>query len=190
MDGTDSRLHWEERSRRLIASSPVFELSAAVRTSADGRSGEFWVITAPDWVNVVPLLHSEREGDRFLMVRQFRHGARMITTEFPAGLVEPGEDPRRTAARELEEETGYRAGRLTHLGRISPNPAFMNNWCDTYLAEDLVSVAGAALDELESLVSIAVPVAEVQARMGTGEYTNSLAVVALHWFNRHRDGAS
>ena len=100
------------------------------------------------------------------MVRQYRHGADLITTEFPAGLVERGEDPAAAAGRELMEETGFRAGRLTLLGELTPNPAFMTNRCFTYLAEDLHPVGGPALDDLEALESLSLPVAEVEDRAG------------------------
>ena len=128
--------------------------------------------------------------DRFLMVRQYRHGAGIVTTEFPAGLVEPGEEPLHAAVRELEEETGFRAGRMTPLGRISPNPAFMTNWCFTFLAEDLTSVGEASLDALEELDALTIPVAEVRKRIGTGELVNSLTLVAFLLHERGRAAKS
>ena len=121
------------------------------RVSPAGQEGEFCLIQTPDWVNVVPVLRGASGDERFLMVRQFRQGAGIVTTEFPAGLVEPGEDPRDTALRELREETGQAAGRLTLIGKVAPNPAFMTNWCYTYLAEDLSPSEGAHADELELL---------------------------------------
>jgi ADP-ribose pyrophosphatase len=183
MNGSDARLRWDESSRRRVASCVLFDLYASVRTAPDGRRGEFWLLDAPDWVNVVPLVMTP-EGPAFVMVRQYRHGSAMITTEFPAGAVEQGEDPRVAAARELREETGYRAGNLTLLGRVQPNPAFMGNWCSTWLAEDLTVEGAARLDELEDLEALTVPVSDVEARMGSGEYVNSLAVVALSLYQR------
>jgi ADP-ribose pyrophosphatase len=184
MNGADDRLRWEEKSRRRVASSPLFDIYTALHAAADGRTGECWVLDAPDWVNVVPVLEEQGQEARFVMVRQFRHGAAMITTEFPAGLVERGEDPRVAAARELLEETGYRAARLTALGKVQPNPAFMGNWCHTFLAQGLVPAAGAHLDALEVLDAVAIPVAEVERLMGTGEYVNSLALVALTLYHK------
>ncbi len=189
MNGSDARLRWDELSRRRIASCAIFDLYSSLRAAGDGRRGEFVVLDAPDWVNVLPLVKTP-EGPAFIMVRQYRHGAAMITTEFPAGAVEQGEDPADAASRELREETGYRAGKLTLLGRVQPNPAFMGNWCHTWLAEDLSLEGEARPDAMESLEALTVPVAEVNARMGTGEYVNSLAVVALSLYNRHLAGAA
>jgi len=178
----DAHLAWIERSRDLLARCGIFDLYRSRRTAPDGREGDFHVLEAPDWVNVVPVVRDRERGPCFLMVRQHRHGADLVTTEFPAGLVEPGEDPRAAAVRELAEETGRRARRLTPIGRVAPNPAFMTNWCTTFLAEDLEPSPAARPDELELLETRLVPVDELVAKAGTGEYVNSLVVVALAWF--------
>jgi ADP-ribose pyrophosphatase len=184
----DEHLRWTERSRKRIAACSLFEMFSSQRVSAQGAAGEFCILEAPHWVNVVPILRSESGEERFLMVRQYRHGAELLTTEFPAGLVEIGEDPAAAAARELEEETGCRAGRLTLLGRVSPNPAFMTNWCTTFLAEDLMRTGTIALDELEALETVEVPARTLMENIGTGEFVNSLVLVALLWYTRAAAG--
>jgi len=188
MPDEDARLRWKEIFRRQIASCPIFDLYAAERVSPGGQKGEFWILDARDWVNVVPVLLPAEGQPRFLMVRQYRHGAEQITTEFPAGLVERGEDPAAAAGRELLEETGYKAGRLTLIGSLRPNPSFMTNRCFTYLAEDLQPAGLPALDPLEALESMALPVAEVEERAGHGELVNALTLVALMSYQRHRAG--
>ena len=60
-----------------------------------------------------------------------------FSVEVPGGLVDPGEDHRTAAARELEEETGYRAGKLERLGEVFPNPALFNNSMSFWLATEL-----------------------------------------------------
>jgi ADP-ribose pyrophosphatase len=183
----DEHLRWKELSRRRVTSHSLFDLHLSERTSTQGARGEFLILSAPDWVNVVAVLPNAAGEECFLMVRQYRHGLGAITTEFPAGLVEPGEDPRAAAERELREETGYSAGRMTLLGTVSPNPAFMTNWCSTWLAEDLTRVGEKSLDDLEQLESIMMPVRLVQERVGTGELINSLVMVAFLWYTRVRE---
>jgi ADP-ribose pyrophosphatase len=191
MDGADDRLRWEERARTHVASCSLFDLYASRRTSPQGKSGEFCLITAPDWITVIPVLSGGDGEETLLMVRQYRHGAEILTTEFPAGLVDPGEEPLAAAARELEEETGYRAGRMTLLGRVSPNPAFMTNWFWTYLAEDLVRVGELSLDDTEELQPLTLTRAELRERIGSGELVNSLTLVSYFlWERRAADGGA
>jgi ADP-ribose pyrophosphatase len=178
----DAHLSWTERSRELLLRCGIFDVYRSHRAAPDGREGDFHVLEAADWVNVIPLVREPGREPCFLMVRQHRHGVDRVTTEFPAGLVEPGEDPQDAAARELAEETGQRAARMTPIGRVAPNPAFMTNWCTTFLAEDLAPAPGADRDELELLETTSVPVSELMVRAGTGEYVNSLVVVGLAWF--------
>ena len=186
MRPSDEHLRWTERARTRLASCAFFQFYSSERRSHSGKTASICLLSAPDWVTVVPVLRDPRGEDCFLMVRQYRHGADLITTEFPAGLVEPGEDPLDAARRELREETGYRAERLTFLGRVAPNPAFMDNWCSTFLAEDLVLVGSATPDELEELSTVVLPVREVQQGVGTGELVNSFVLVSLLWYQRAR----
>jgi len=186
MPEPDSHLRWVEHSRQSAGRSPLFDLVVSRRTSATGKTGDFWILEARDWVTVVPVTRAMAGDESFLMVRQYRHGAELITLEFPAGLVEKGEAPAIAAARELTEETGFSAGRLIALGELRPNPSFMNNRCFTFLAEDLSRVGATSLDELEELESLVVGSREVEERMGTGELVNALTFVALALYRRYR----
>jgi ADP-ribose pyrophosphatase len=185
----ENPLSWKELERSLVARCGIFDLVRARRAAADGKEGRFYLLQAPPWVNVVPVV---REG-RFLMVRQFRQGIQRTTVEFPAGLVEAGEAPARAAARELEEETGHKASSLRPIGRVAANPAFMDNWCATFCAEGLSPEGRARPDELERLEVLEVGLEELLEKMGTGEFINPMTVVALSWYLRclrhHETGA-
>lgn len=181
--GTGASLTWRELDRQRLLGCGIFELYRSRRCAQDGREGDFFILGTPDWVNVVPVLPG---GDAFLMVRQYRQGLEALTVEFPAGLIEPGESPLQAARRELAEETGFTAESLTPIGTISPNPAFMNNRCYTFVAEGLREEGKQKLDALELLDVVRVPAAELEQRVGAGPYLNSLTALALFWYLRSR----
>jgi ADP-ribose pyrophosphatase len=176
-------LRWKRLGRRELARTPVFTVVERDNEAPDGRRGRFVVLEAAEWATVVPVI--ERDGEScFLMVRQYRHGSDEVSVEFPGGCVEPGEEPERAAARELEEETGYVASSIRSAGSISPNPAFMDNRFHVFLAEGLLPAGKVDLDEHEIVDTLIVPASEVRARMGAGQYSHALMVAALFLADR------
>lgn len=120
-----------EGDEQVVSEHRIFSLVETRRRSPrTGRSHRFLRLEAPDWVNVIALT---RDG-RVVLVEQYRHGTDEVTLEIPGGAVDPGETSASAAARELEEETGYRPARLEPIGCVEPNPAFLTNRCWTYLA--------------------------------------------------------
>jgi ADP-ribose pyrophosphatase len=99
------------------------------------------VVRHPAAVTVVPLLAVGGGGPaQVVLIRNFRAAANEHLWELPAGKLEPGEAPASAAARELEEETGYRAGRLRPLGRFFTTPGFSDELMHVFVAEELVAV--------------------------------------------------
>ncbi len=176
----DQELKWTTTQTKELLKTPVFDVVQQSEQSGTGLSGEYVAVKAPDWVVVVPVYQ-----DCFVLVRQWRHGEDRLTTEFPGGVVDPGEDPAETAARELLEETGFQAGKLTDLGRCSANPALFKNHFNCFLAEELKPTGEQHLDADELLNYQLVPIKEVVAAFGTGEYTHAYMGTALAFYFRH-----
>ena len=109
----------------------------------NGRVSELEVVRHPGAVAIAPVT---ADGD-LLLVRQFRFATRDWLLEVPAGKLDPGEEPDAAAARELEEETGYRAGRLEPLGWVWTTPGFSNEVIHLYLAHDLEPALQALQDD-------------------------------------------
>jgi len=147
-----------------------------------GNAHAFYRIRSPAWVNVVALTHR----DELVMVRQFRHGAHAVTLEIPGGMVDPGESPAEAAARELLEETGYRAGRLASLGSINPNPAIFTNRCHMQVALDCEAVAEIQNSPTEETVVELLPLAELPGTLRAGGIDHALVVAALYAFELWR----
>ncbi len=102
-----------------------------------GHETRHEVLHLPSAVAVVPILEAEGGRKEVVLVEQFRNSVEGYIHEIPAGILEDGEDPAFCAARELEEETGYRADRVTHLVTLYPIPGTSAHKMYFYLAEGL-----------------------------------------------------
>ena len=175
---------WEILGCEPLQDCKVFRLNRTlVRPPAGGEPHPFYSIDADHWVNVVPVTPDEQ----VVMVRQYRHGSREITLEIPGGIVDPGEEPAAAAARELIEETGYRAETLRALGSLNPNPALFGNRVHTFLAEGALRVGDVMNGPLEETVVELVPARELPERVRRGEIDHALVIAALHWWALSRE---
>lgn len=174
---------WTRVRSESLFRHKLFELRhEELERPEEGRRRAALVLDAPDWVNVVAL----DAGDRVLLVRQWRFGIGAPTLEIPGGMVDPGESPLEAAARELVEETGYRAARWTELGAVDPNPAFLTNRCTTFLAEQLERVGEPAGDGEEEITVESAAVGALGALVDSGAIRHSLVIAAIYLFERHR----
>ncbi|MCG0239021.1 MAG: NUDIX hydrolase [Firmicutes bacterium] len=132
------------------------------------------VVHHPGAVVMVPLL-----GDgRVVMVRQWRAPAGRKLLELPAGTLEPGEEPAAAAERELQEEIGYRAGRLTALGSFYSAPGFCTERLHLFLAEDLVPDPRPG-DEDEAIEVVTLPLGEALEQALRGELQDAKTIAGL-----------
>ena len=178
---TEKELCWQVQSTRELLKTPVFDVLEQHSVAPTGLEGDYIAVDAPDWVMVV----AEYQGC-FVLVRQWRHAAQRLSLEFPGGVTDRGEDAATAARRELEEETGFQAGRLTCLGSVDPNPALFMNRLHVFLAEELQPTGKQHLDDDELLTYVLRPVEEVLASFGGGEYTHALMGSAIALYHRYR----
>ncbi len=180
MNEKDEALIWKTEKTEKLLHTPVFDVLQQTETASGGLRADYVAMTAPDWVVIVPVF-----GESFVTVRQWRHGEDKLTTEFPGGVMNAGEDPAESAKRELLEETGFLAGKLTLLGSCSPNPALFKNHFHCFLAEELVQTGKQALDEDELLNYSLKPMADFIENFGKGEYSHAFTGTALAFYLRH-----
>jgi len=181
-DGNGAR-KWVTLSSRKVYECNVFSVFERQSRGPDGRTGRFAVMEAKDWAVVVPYVRT-REGTSFLMVRQYRHGANVVSLEFPGGVVEPEEEPVHAAARELAEETGWVSDQVLHAGTVFPNPAIQDNRFHVFVALDPKPSVARNLDANEIIDVELVAADEVRRRMGEGELQHALMVSALYLAER------
>jgi ADP-ribose pyrophosphatase len=142
-----------------------------------GGQGEREVVDHPGAVAVLPVTDSRR----IVLVWQFRQAAQKAVLEIPAGKLGPGEMPVDCARRELKEETGFEAQRLTPLGRFLPSPGFSGEWLHLYVAEGLIA-GTAEPDADEFLATVEATPAELQALLARGAIEDLKTAAAFLWW--------
>lgn len=141
------------------------------------------MVIAPFYVNHLPdfaVVVAVTPEHRVIMVRQYRHGVEKVLLELPAGCIEAGEDPKDGAARELLEETGYKAGSLEFLFKIAPNASNCTSYAQCYLARNVFPAAPQNLDETEALEVVELEGEEVKRLLREGGVEQAVHVAALY----------
>ena len=174
----NDHLVWKEENRKIVYKCPIFTVGERICRSPRNDLKTYIVLDTSDWAIVVPVLETRR-GKEFVLVRQWRHGAADLSLEFPGGVFEKGENAEEAAARELREETGYRAGKIEKLGVFNPNPAIMSNKVHFFYAWDLSPPAKQDLDEDEFLEVETVPWGDALKGMGKPPYIHALTGTAM-----------
>ena len=123
----------ETTGRRVIYRGRKIDLALQPVRLADGTSKDREVVVHRGAVALVPMV----DADHVCLVRNARYAVGSTLIEVPAGTLDPGESPDATAVRELAEETGYRAGRLTRLAEWYVSPGVFTERMFLYLCEDL-----------------------------------------------------
>jgi ADP-ribose pyrophosphatase len=154
----------------------------------DGEVLERHVVRHPGAVVVVPLT-AARE---VLMVRQYRAATGGVLLEVPAGKRDvDGEPPEATAARELEEEIGQRAGALHLLCEFYNSPGFTDEYTYLFLATDLEATARSAVSAEEEAMTVErIPLHAVDALIADGSLVDAKSIIGVLTARAHLQGAS
>lgn len=170
----DEKLKWKTGDEKLLLSTCVFDVVSNHSTAFSGVEGDYICVNAKHWVVVIPELE-----DSFLLVKQWRHGEKSLSIEFPGGVIDEGEEPEKAALRELTEETGFIPGKIVKIGEANPNPALFSNKVHFYLAQDLKKEKNQDLDDDEFINCIEVQKNDVLELVGTMQFPHALMGTAL-----------
>lgn len=146
-----------------------------VRTEKGVDIDDFYVLEYPTWVNVVAITD---EG-KYIIERQYRHGIGQEVYEICAGVCEKDEEPLEAAKRELLEETGFGGGRWSLIGKYAPNPNSMNNWCYSFIAENVLHLKETCQEPTESISVYKVSEDELKNLMTTGQIVEGIMLTPL-----------
>lgn len=128
------------------------------------------------------------KNNEIILVEQYRKAVEMVTLEIPAGKLEAGEDPLKSAVRELEEETGYRVGDsdLEKIFDVHVAIGYSSELITVYLAEDLEDVGEQNLDEDEFVNCKKYTLQEAFELLNNNTITDSKTMMALMWLQNKK----
>lgn len=161
------------QSKRLYTGM-IVNVNVDTVTLPNGLTVDLEVVRHPGAAAVVPM----KDDGLVVLIRQFRHAAGGFIYEIPAGKLDPGEDPMACAARELEEEIGYKAGKLELLSSIFTAPGFTDEVIHIYQATGL-TMGRQELERDEVLDVIEMSLAEAIGMIETGAIRDAKSIVGL-----------
>jgi len=167
-------------SSTIIYNGPVFGIRCDEVIEPSGVRATREVITHPGSVVVLPVL----PDGRIVLIRQYRYAARQYLWELVAGRIDAGETPQVAAARELIEETGFRAKRFRVFLDVFPTPGFLEERMFILLAEDLTA-GEAEPEEDEKIISRAYNRKQLEEMIRGGKLRDAKSIAGILYYFRY-----
>jgi ADP-ribose pyrophosphatase len=171
---------WRRRSSRYLYQSRWFNLRQDAVTLPGGADVTYTLVEHPGYAMVVPLL----EDGRVVMERIYRYAVGRTLLECPSGGLD-GEPPEQAARRELEEETGYRAGRLEPLGSYFGSSGISDERFHLFLARELASGGRVTHEPTEQIEIERIPLSRLVLEALRGEIADAPSAFALILADHH-----
>ncbi len=159
---------------QLLLSTSRFNVERRMFAGTDGASIAREVVVHPGAVVILPIV----DAHRIVMIRNFRYTIEQELWELPAGTAEPTEEPIETARRELEEETGYRAGTMSPLIEFYTSPGVLTECMYAFVAAELQPV-GQRLEVGERIVAEVVELDRARRWLVSGELRDGKTIAVL-----------
>ena len=164
---------FEQLSQSEAHSNPYYTIYKEDYTLPNGETSTYYAIRNLRTVFVVPFI----SASEILLVKQFRYLYQEESWEFPAGRVDDGEDALVAAKRELQEESGYTAASMHHVGWFAPSNGLTDEHTDVYLATDLTQT-NQQLDDTEAMTVHTVPIDEFERMIDNNTARDGMSIAA------------
>ncbi len=175
---------WRRLSRRRAYENPWIAVDEDIVELPSGATTVYGIVRCTPCVGMLPFADDEH----VLLVQQFRYIPGQMTWEMPTGGVHDGESIEAAAQRELAEEIGVRAGRLTPVTAYSTSKSVVDETAHLFLAHDL-SPASATPDDTEQIRVSTVPFSDVLAMVLDGQIVDSMTIIAVLWADHLRQAS-
>jgi 8-oxo-dGTP pyrophosphatase MutT (NUDIX family) len=171
-------MNWKVLDSEYLFNEPWLTIRKEKCELPDGRiMPAYYVLEYPSWVTAFALT----EDNKVVMVKQYRHGLEVVSTELPGGVVDKGETLEAAIARELVEETGYIFSSYEFIGKICANPATSNNYMHMFLAKGGRKVAEQSLDATEDVEVVIYSIDEVKQLIRENKIVQSLHTATIFY---------
>ena len=174
-----SKLKETPKSSEKIFSGRLIDLYFDHIELPNGKSSTREWIKHPGGVCTIPLFPNNEIG----LINQYRYPVRRVLIELPAGKIDKNEEPEQTALRELEEEIGYKAKKLTFLTEMYPAVGFASERMIYFIAESLVKTQ-TCLDNDEFVDFFTVKISTALEIVWSGKIKDGKTIIGLLWLNR------
>jgi ADP-ribose pyrophosphatase len=173
-------MHEKTLKTERLYSGRIFDLDLVDVQLPNGNQQKREVVRHPGATALVAV----DDQQQILLVRQYRIASEQIMSEIPAGTLKPGEPPDECAIRELQEETGYKPGKLESMGGFYVAPGYTTEFIHLFLATNLIA-SRLPGDEDEFIQLDRVPLAEALNMIENGNIVDAKTIIGLMRFARH-----
>jgi ADP-ribose pyrophosphatase len=165
---------WQRKSSRSVYRNDWITVREDLALLPDGRTTIYGVVTCAGCVGVLPFL----TADTVLMIKQYRYVTQRVTWEMPTGGRHPGETPEQAAQRELAEEIGHRAAKLTWISTFDTSKSVVDETAHLFIGEGLIRTT--ALPDYTEFIEVRpLPFQEVLQMVVRGDITDAMTVIAV-----------
>lgn len=172
-------MNFKVLNSKSVFKGRVFELRVDEIEYASGNKGVRETAVHPGGAVVLPL----KNDGKIIFVKQYRFPHDKFMIELPAGKLEPEEDPRVCAERELTEETGYTSKEIIKLGAICTTPGFCSEVLHIYLAKDLVPGNHNREEGEQGMEVHEYTIEEANRMIAAGEIVDSKTICGIHYLS-------